>query len=142
MKSVLWIVTLVLISVWAMPGMADAAAQGPKPKLPAPANLTCPLLVDPDLGNIAVISWDDDPDAFAWQVQSTCLIATVADPLAVSASMITFTPAVGLPVAEACMNFSVRVRALPGPKHEGGPAQGGGPKGQWSDPCVVELVVQ
>jgi hypothetical protein len=126
-RVIVWsLITLVMVSC----GLVWAGAKGPKPKLPAPENVLCPLTADG-----VVVSFDTVADAAGYQVEYLC-VDTVGEfseeSEFVLASPVTLAP-------PDCTILSLHVRALPGPKHEGGPLQGGGPKGEWSDPCVPAM---
>jgi hypothetical protein len=112
---------------------APGNPQGPKVKLEAP-EITCTLVVDDELGNLVEVTWVDNPEAAGYQVQSACTLANI------TSVVVTEPPAlVGVP--DGCETFQARVRGLPGPKKEGRPLQGSGPKGEWSEVCVVEIPV-
>jgi hypothetical protein len=122
-----------------------AAAQGPKPRLPAPTGVTCPV-VD---GSV-VITTTDVEGAAGFQSQLACVDAegeSLADVSVFTEELTAAIPLSALSDAlavqgftlEACAAVEAKVRALPGPKHAGGPLQGGGPKGLWSATCAVVL---
>jgi hypothetical protein len=106
--------------------------QGPKPKLPAPLNVTCPVVE-----GSAVVSWDLVEGASAYQVE---YVGILADGTIITESDFVLAP----PDAIALDDFTaliVHVRGLPAPKKADHPVQGAGPKGHWSEPCAVEIVV-
>lgn len=128
MKRLSITLLIAMMSIVVTHTSASAGAQGPKPKLAAPTNVTCPLTVDG-----VVVSFDAVPEANAYQVEFVC-----SNALGELREESVFILAPPLTVAEEdCTVVAVHVRALPGPKHEGGPLQGGGPKGVWSDICTV-----
>jgi hypothetical protein len=101
-------------------------------KLPAPTNVLCPVV-----GTDVVVAWDLVTDANAYQVEH---VGILADGTSVEESDFLLSPPDTIALNGATA-LTVHVRALPAPKHDGGPVQGAGPKGYWSEPCVVDIPV-
>lgn len=120
-----------VLSALAFTGMSVFAQPGHS-KLPAPTNVVCPVVE-----TAAVITFDAVPDAVAYQVE---YVDTLEGGFIVQESdfVTDVTDSVAL---DDFTSLIIQVRALPAPKHAGGPVQGVGPKGQWSDPCVVAIPV-
>jgi hypothetical protein len=121
----------ILVSTLVFTSLAEAAGKGPKPKLSAPTNVTCSVVA-----GIVQVSWDVVPDANAYQVEH---VGILSDGTVVSESDFVLLPPVSIEVDDFA-TLTVHVRALQAPKHEGGPLQGSGPKGTWSEACIVDLV--
>lgn len=120
----------VLIAVIALTGLPVLAGPGPKPKLPAPQDLTC--VVE---GDAVVVDWDLVEGAANYQVES---VAFSPEGEVLEESEFVSGPPVLVALDDAT-SLTVHVRALPAPKRPGQKAQAGGPKGRWSEPCVVAL---
>jgi hypothetical protein len=101
-------------------------------KLPAPTNVLCPVV-----GADVVVAWDLVANAAAYQVER---VGILADGTSADESDFVLTPPDTIALNGATA-LTVHVRALPAPKHDGGPVQGAGPKGHWSEPCVVDIPV-
>jgi hypothetical protein len=99
-------------------------------KLPAPENVVCPVV-----GTDVIVAWDLIADANAYQVE---MIGILADGSIIVDSDFLLAPP-DVIVLDDFAALTVHVRALPAPKHAGGPLQAGAPKGIWSEPCVVEI---
>jgi hypothetical protein len=116
-----------VLSVPAYAGQSEPPGQN---KLPAPENVVCPVV-----GGLVEVSWDLVEGAEGYQVE---YLGLSVDTPAVQESVFVVGPPVDIELAPFGAVIS-RVRALPGPKHPGNPPQSGGPKGAWSEICVVIL---
>ena len=124
-----------LLALLAAPFLSYAAPPLVPPghaKLPAPAGVTCPVV-----GTDVVVSWDVVVGANAYQVE---FMGILADGTPEEDSDFVLTTTDSIPV-NGFVTMTVHVRALPAPHHEGGPLPGAGPKGEWSDPCVVAFPI-
>lgn len=130
---------LILTSTLLLTTTLALAAPPGHAKLPAPLNVTCPVI-----GTDVVVAWDLVADAFAYQVEYVALGVggewSAGDAEYIPVSVFVLTPPVTIPLDDV-EALTIHVRALPAPKHEGGPYSGASPKGQWSSPCVVDLTV-
>jgi hypothetical protein len=124
------LVWIMMLSVsLAVAGQPEGGPPGQN-KLPAPENVVCPVV-----DGLVEVSWDDVEGAQGYQVE---YVGLSVDTPAVEESVFVLGPPVDIELAPFGAVIS-RVRALPGPKKPGNPPQSGGPKGIWSDPCVVIL---
>jgi hypothetical protein len=133
MRSIVLILSLLALLV--VPILSQSAPPLIPPghaKLPAPENVVCPVV-----GTDAVVSWDLVLDAAAYQVEFMGILAD-GTPMDDSDFVVAPPDVIGL---NGFTTLTVHVRALPGPKHAGGPFQGGGPKGEWSPACSVTMPV-
>lgn len=128
-----WMKCSVVIGVIVLANLAWSAGQGPKPKLPAPTNVLCPVVGD----NVAV-SADAVPGANTYQVWF--LGVTSEGEVLEETNDPTEDPSDLVPLDDF-VSLTVRMRALPPPKKANQPPQAGGPKSKWSEPCVVVLPV-
>lgn len=133
MRSIVF--ALSLLTLLALPALSPAAPPLIPPghaKLPAPENVVCPVV-----GTEVMVSWDAVGGANAYQVEFMGLLAD-GTPEEESDFVLTATDVIPL---NGFTTMTVHVRALPAPKHEGGPVQGVGPKGAFSVPCAVVMPV-
>ena len=116
-----------LVSVAAPPLVPPGHA-----KLSAPTGVVCPVI-----GTNVMVSWDAVPEANAYQVE---FMGVLADGTPEEDSDFVLTTTDVIP-RNGFVTMTVHVRALPALKHDGWLLSGAGPKGNWSDPCVVEFLV-
>jgi hypothetical protein len=107
-------------------------------KLPAPEEVTCPFLNDPVFGGLTQVSADPVPGATGYQAVGTCDLGEGEE---LNSHAIGVSLPLTLLIPGLCDTFEVKLRALSGPQHPGGPLISG-PKSKWSDVCEVPLPVE
>lgn len=119
---------VVCLGLGALAPLGLAVAGPGQQKLPAPDPVTCPVAA-----GVLTVSWPLVPGAAAYQLHAAGALAGVE----LEATLFVDAPPLTSPVPSG-LSLDLRVRALPasthGPDH---PPQGVGPKGQWSEPCLV-----
>jgi hypothetical protein len=106
-------------------------------KLPAPENVTCSFLNDPVLGGLTQVSADPVPNATGYHAVGTCDLGEGEE---LNSHAIGVDLPLTLLIPGLCETFEVKLRALSGPQHPGGPLISG-PKSKWSETCEVPLPV-